>query len=333
MRISAQRDARSTFADKPHAKMVRAVRQGGLAAPARSGDLSDLAARLRRVYDKLRSTAFGYDALDPYGSAMTSGGPSEGGPEGSGLTKSVADCAALIGRYGDTVNRAIEESGRGPCADWQDALTLLALKAGDPTLAAHPPADIAATVAANEDLASTPADEVYSALVRVISDWLPGATGDSFGIDSSTIVQGVQGTASSIADSLSTTASSAYDAVSNAASSARDAASNALSSAASAASDALPSAQDVKDSVSSAAQSASQSASSAWQSTKDAYQSAKTSLSKEVDDEVDRVEKPVTDAVPWLKAGVVIAGVGVIGYALAQIATLTSGLRAGGARR
>ena len=183
VRVSSSRDARTTFADKPHAKLIRAVRQGGLAAPVRSGDLSELSGRLHRAYDRLRPTAFGYDALDPYCSAMTSGGPSEGGPEGSGLTKSVADCAALVGRYGDAVNRAIAESGRGPCADWQDALTLLALKAGDPTLAAHPPADIAATVAANEDLASTPADEVYSLLVRVVSDWLPGAARGSFGHD------------------------------------------------------------------------------------------------------------------------------------------------------
>ena len=380
VRISAQRDARSTFADKPHAKMVRAVRQGGLAAPARSGDLSDLGARLRRVYDKLRPAAFGYDALDPYGSAMTSGGPSEGGPEGSGLTKSVADCAVLIGRYGGAVNRAIEESGRGPCADWQGALTLLALKADDPTLAAQSPEDLAATVAANEDLASTPADEVYSLLVRVVSDWLPGAAGGPrIGFDWTSPVQSLQAYAGAIknlldckelidnysvqipalADRLGAAASawqaadpSGYAAFAasygqltaqwGAAVGAAQARINSQSqidlSSTAAPSEyaALLSAADQFNALSSqldqqastlgaklpaapAAVQPAQNPSSAFlQQTSAAIQAARDAaagIQKETKGEWD-------DVAPWVKGGVVVAAVGVIGYALAQVATV-----------
>jgi hypothetical protein len=317
VRVAKGRSAATTFADKPHAKMVRAVRQGGAGGQLRPGDLADLVKRLSRTYERLRPATFGYDVADPYGSAMTSGGAAGGLPSGgAGLTRSVADCAALVGQYGDAVNAAIGKSGRGPCAEWQTALTLLALKAGDPTLAAQAleaPGDVARLVAADEDLASTPAEEVHGLLVRVIGDWVP--SGADIGLDLPS-AQDVRDAASSAAQSVTSAASSAYDG-----------ASTALSSAASAVSDGLPSAQAVQDTVTGAGTSVATAMGNAWQSAKDSYQSTKTALKNEVDEEVDRITKPVSDAMPWVKGAVVVAGVGVIGYALAQIATLTSGMR------
>ncbi len=394
VRIPRQHGVSTTFADKPYAKMVRAVRQGGADAPPRGGDLHEMSVRLRRVYAKLRPAVFGYDASDPYASAMTASGAGLAG-SGSGLTKSVADCAQLVGQYGEDVRKAIARSASGRCADWDGALVLLALKAGDPSLSSEPPEVMAQLIASNEDCASTPAGDVYDQLVKTIGDWLPSggaASGASsaIGFDWTSPVQSLQawaGATQSLQDckdlianysvqipalgdrlhaandawqkadpSGLATFTAAYaklvadwgSAVGPAQAKIASADPTGLSSSPAPTEYAalLAAAQEYTSltvqldveahklgavlPTAPAAVQPPQSPSSAFlQQTSAAIAAAKdaaTGLKNETKSEWD-------DVAPWVKGGVVVAAIGVIGYALAQIATITGALKSEGTRR
>jgi hypothetical protein len=65
-----------------------------------------------------------------------------------------------------------------------------------------------------------------------------------------------------------------------------------------------------------------QQTSAAEAAAKKAVLGAWTAVKKEANDEVDRTTKPITDLTPWIKGGVVVAGIGVIAYAMSQANTL-----------
>ncbi len=185
-------------AEKPFERMVRAVRQGGMASTERAGDLTEMTRRLEGVHTALgasrasRTTAkgsgksrIGYDVLQPFDSALAAGGS----------VRSVADCGAWLAQYGDSVAalvnldpdtwrtyyealvfKASPSAGDNAYADlnkirddWASVLVSLALKAGDPAYAKMSPSEFAQTIAMDSGNASNPAADEYDQLMGILA--------------------------------------------------------------------------------------------------------------------------------------------------------------------